>query len=1222
MARLKKFQKLRRSLPIPEVITLGFILYLVVYLKFSKSSLLVLFALGAASVVYLLWWFLDLCFAVPDQIRKLRQFFVEAWTLTRWDFAYRKIRRNWRRSEKQEQRDRQEQKHSVLPFLFLLFGCVGFLSFVPHVSYAFDPSHVTFYTYGSFDIVDNAFRKMSLIFSDSNYKGLFFTIMTMAIFFAGFINYHNAIAQKVHGGLISWALPVLTGFIIYVAFVGPKGQVTIYDSVLNKTDTVGDIPLGITTLAGLSSEVQDGITQIIDTSSVPGVNYRASGGGVGIETVFNIAHNGVESDSVYFDRSMEQYIKDCVLFDLSIGNISWEDFKRGNKSFIDLFSKAVNPSNFTTWYDDAHPAGTTMSCTEAWNNHLYPYMSDNTHFQNALKNVCQSSGLNVSSPTALNNCIIMIEGYLTRLYDGASSITDAYGFIKQAYAANMIDRMVRNANVESVTNYYITTGGASTGITLNSWLPVMRGVLIALGLGLLPFLILFVPTPLGGKILGIIAALFIFIMSWGIADAIMHGAMVDTAVTLFENVRQKHIGYDAFMIMSDPLSKALGMWGYFRTFGLVVAGIAAGGIVKGGAYGIQVLARGVVSPVASKAGGIGAGVANPVERGKIAEELRNSMIAKRVVESVPLLHQVTSGARQKMESISQYGDSAYGNLGDAMKTGAAIGSRRVGDAMSYLDTAGGMQQVKNLAYQMGTKKYGEVKEAIHTYAAMRNLTDQQGAKELGQTIGTVRGAGAAGEKAALGKIGTEGVATTRSGEMINEWSKMYDFYTAARIAGIDPKELGIFKHSHGNLLLDGKTAETFNKLTGHPGKYQKGDMVEWAFNPETGKVSLVEAKRGFLRDEFDISSLRGVTYSHIQNRAPLSGLGSMTGTFIKVGEGANSVWHYRDVRLTPKQATLLGNTWYHSTDPRYRNAGKELMEIGKKGRYAIMDADFNGGNNTLISADIRSGAQAAEYDVGKESIKTSVDHQDEFKTGHVTDPGAEMILITAGRGKVGIEAGEKLDKDISNMSESEQMALLPRAADSFIKTFDLKQDVKLLASTSAKSGLNTSVNAKGGVGIGIGRIGLGAGGSVDRNISASSDKSNIETYSSGMIKKAVLDKAYETWSRDPEHFGTNWARYSQEFANMSPEEQMKDLGFNPDFQQKTMEEKGNTANLAKETVKTGVDDLKGSSKEVKEMVKKVISPDVKENLKQGAENSLISRELDQVTGVFKRRGET
>ena len=56
----------------------------------------------------------------------------------------------------------------------------------------------------------------------------------------------------------------------------------------------------------------------------------------------------------------------------------------------------------------------------------------------------------------------------------------------------------------------------------------------------------------------------------------------------------------------------------------------------------------------------------------------------------------------------------------------------------------------------------------------------------------------------------------------------------------------------------------------------------------------------------------------------------------------------------------------------------------------------------------------------------------------------------------------------------------------------------------------------------------------------------------------------------------------------------------------------------KETVKTGVDDLKGSSKEVKEMVKKVVSPDVKENLKQQAENSLLGQE----TGMFKKDNET
>ena len=1006
MARLKKFQKLRRSLPIPEVITLGFILYLVVCLKFSKSSLLVLFALGAASVVYLLWWFLDLCFTVPDQMRKLRQFFVEAWTLTRWDFAYRKIQRNWRRSEKQEQREQQEQKHSILPFLLLLFGCVSFFSLIPHVSYAFDPSHVTFYTYGSFDIVDNAFRKMSLIFSDSDYKGLFFTIMTMAIFFAGFINYRNAIAQKVQGGLVSWALPVLTGFIIYVAFVVPKGQVTIYDNVLNKTDTVGDIPLGITTLAGLSSEVQDGIIQVIDTSSVPGVSYRASGGGVGIETVFNIAHNGIESDSVYFDRSMEQYIKDCVLFDLSIGNTSWEDFKRGNKSFIDLFGQAVNPSVYTVWYDDANPTGATMSCTAAWNNHLHPYMNDNMHFQNALKNICQSSGLNVSSPTALNNCVTMIEGYLTKLYDGTSSITGAYGFIKQAYAANMVDRMVRNANVESVTNYYITTGGTSTGITMNAWMPVMRGVLIALGLGLLPFIILFIPTPLGGKVLGVIAALFIFIMSWGIADAAMHSAAISDAVTLFESVRQRHIGYDAFMIMSDPLSKALGMWGYFRMFGLTIAGIAAAAITKGGAYGIQVLARGAVAPVASKAGGIGAGVANPVERGKIAEELRNSMAAKRVVGRIPVQQYVEAAAASKAQALGR-GEGftkAYQKAQSKGFTGNEVSFQGymsnvqlqreytntsavkeaaakyfAGDTMGMLQTEADFHEHALASDMAEMRKKGwdhklvaSVKGHFNAVDRIASLSAKEGLGDEGEILKESMKVYNEGSKATMRKaieeIQDTGQISKDTNDILNRIAQSPVGRAQLMTQGIG--DMTVAGEKEGKNLANWIYSKTGKQIDP---KDLAGHTVQFHVFKADGNglgVSVMDSKTGTKVTDLNTSTV------HLNGKntpswapAPFS-IGKVNptgGTMTRTGTSVN----FKDIILDPENAKKLSQ-FLSRISPK---AAAGLMELSEQGKSVVVTG--TGGVRTGITKiNNVTGAVTEQQDSSSDIKKASVDHRD------------------------------------------------------------------------------------------------------------------------------------------------------------------------------------------------------------------------------------------------------
>ncbi|HCC54200.1 MAG TPA: hypothetical protein DEQ20_04630, partial [Desulfobulbaceae bacterium] len=68
-------------------------------------------------------------------------------------------------------------------------------------------------------------------------------------------------------------------------------------------------------------------------------------------------------------------------------------------------------------------------------------------------------------------------------------------------------------------NRQITTSGLGMGITMNAWVPVMRAVMTAVAIGLIPFLVLFLPTPLAGKTLSAMAGFFVFIATWGVTDA-------------------------------------------------------------------------------------------------------------------------------------------------------------------------------------------------------------------------------------------------------------------------------------------------------------------------------------------------------------------------------------------------------------------------------------------------------------------------------------------------------------------------------------------------------------------------------------------------------------------------------------------------------------------------------------------------------------------------------
>ena len=62
------------------------------------------------------------------------------------------------------------------------------------------------------------------------------------------------------------------------------------------------------------------------------------------------------------------------------------------------------------------------------------------------------------------------------------------------------------------------TGGLGMGIVANEWLPVARAVITAVAIGLIPILVIFIPTPLAGKALGLVAGMFIWLTAWGVTD--------------------------------------------------------------------------------------------------------------------------------------------------------------------------------------------------------------------------------------------------------------------------------------------------------------------------------------------------------------------------------------------------------------------------------------------------------------------------------------------------------------------------------------------------------------------------------------------------------------------------------------------------------------------------------------------------------------------------------
>jgi len=89
------------------------------------------------------------------------------------------------------------------------------------MSYALD---MEYYTWNGFDIEVEAWRILTLIFSDNGYKTLFFTVITMGMFLGGFGTIFGLMSGRRKGSALSWAWPLGLGVILYLALIVPKGN--------------------------------------------------------------------------------------------------------------------------------------------------------------------------------------------------------------------------------------------------------------------------------------------------------------------------------------------------------------------------------------------------------------------------------------------------------------------------------------------------------------------------------------------------------------------------------------------------------------------------------------------------------------------------------------------------------------------------------------------------------------------------------------------------------------------------------------------------------------------------------------------------------------------------------------------------------------------------------------------------------------------------------------
>jgi hypothetical protein len=693
-----------------------------------------------------------------------------------------------------------------------------------------------YYTYGGFEQIVGAFSKIALIFSDSGFMAAICVAMVIGILFGGI-----ALVMRAVGGrfsTLSWGVPLIAGYLVYAAMIVPQGNLYIYDPVANRNQAVGGIPDGIVFIAGTMNTIEQFVVDTIYTTSTDPMSYQNDAGGRAFNLMYDVAQSGGIQVDADIAASLKQYTNDCVLFELQRpGTTLTVNSLATSTDFTTQYALAASPSVYTVEY----PGDTTASCQAAWAV-LVSQLTGGMMFTNATKDACSSAGYDATNTQELTQCTDTLAGVVNTLAGGTGyATTDVFKqmLIGQTMNEVLLDNSPSLA-MRVLANRNTGSSLIGAGMAANEWLPVFKAVMTAVGLTLIPFLVIFLPTPLAKKALYLICGIFVYITAWGVIDAIIHSMAMDYAMTTLSGIiTQGQLGMLSLNFFSTGPAQVLAVMGGMRWGGMMLAGAVSAAFVGAGGSALGHMmgsATGIAQHAGSSAG-MTVGTPEGLARQLSATETAPVTIAN--AAKFRYEDRVNAGMAQKfgttesgMEMVDTFGiggaSAVYRqmNTGKAVRFGAggaaaenmglpaaysantfgagaqldeasnlqtmfggnaqSLANTRTAPQQAFNDTAAarGMKP-EDLALTLATKDVVANADTIMKYAEARGgITPHQAAGELGEIAASQNYVNAQSYDKARGVTGEEGQIRTRTNENLNEAAKFAVLSKFAQNLGI------------------------------------------------------------------------------------------------------------------------------------------------------------------------------------------------------------------------------------------------------------------------------------------------------------------------------------------------------------------------------------------------------------------------------------------------------
>lgn len=572
-------------------------------------------------------------------------------------------------------------------------------------------SNPVYHTYGNTAAyTGDAFLQLAHVMSGTGFRAMFISFTLLGIAIGGIFSVFSQF-KGMHfsaGPLIQWGFTVVIGVGLYMSYIVPTTDMTFYDNTGDAMALAPEVPDGVVNIAMTMNWLETGMINIMDIG-ITGLHYEDMAGGISYQLISKLFTGQLNTTVLPSNmrQSITNYYNDCVVFEGTRpgGTIKPKDFTDAKTTSLKpVFAMAALNGVLTT-YVDSTGASHSISCHDAWvgtgglvnglNNDLDTNLSDRYIADQCVSMGFEEAGGVTSRVAGLGgevNNITTCRSISRRVFSALMSDTasdtaigDMWNYVawNRVMMQGMYDAVASGdagSVVKLTGNNQIMSSGIGMGIMASEWMPVIRTMVLSVFLGIIPFILVFLPTPFLSKVLSFLCGGLMFIAAWGVCDAVLTQLTVQYAFTNLSSIKADGINYINMLQVPDHLAKIMGMLGYLRTSAIMFAALITTMMFKFGGHALSSLAGSIAGTVQSA--GAAGGAAGLTPQG----------MASTVASSV----QVPASVTAYRDTINASG--GYNNTVSGMSTVQSVGMMQsMGGARGTMAAQGTLQNVGHVS---------------------------------------------------------------------------------------------------------------------------------------------------------------------------------------------------------------------------------------------------------------------------------------------------------------------------------------------------------------------------------------------------------------------------------------------------------------------------------------------------------------------------------------------